>query len=134
MLKESYCTLRRGNVFIGVAHNQRTGIMELKTYMQFELEAIEFKATLSTAKAMWGASCLSHFEKHGDTGTCVLGAGIYCMAVPKGKRKAQKHTLISADSVAQAQGSTNWESGKSEILAYLRANGISCAYEYGFMD
>lgn len=108
--------------------------MELKTYMQFELEAAEFSATVAAAKSMWEASCKAHFEKHGDTGTCVLGAGIYCMAIPKGKRKPRKHTLISALSVAQAQGSTNWESGKSEILAYLRANGVSCAYEYGFMD
>ena len=107
---------------------------DLKTYKPAEIESPEFVAIVEAAKALWSESCKAHFEKYGDTGTCVLGAGIYCMAVPKGKRKPREHTLISALSVAQAQGSTNWESGRKAILAFLRANGISCAYEYGFMD
>lgn len=108
--------------------------MELKNYKEAEINTSEFSTIVATAKAMWEALCIAHYAEHGDTGTCVLGAGIYCMAIPKGKRKPRKHTLISALSVAQAQGSTHWESGKSAVLAYLRANGISCAYEYGFMD
>ena len=108
--------------------------MELKTYKPAEIEAPEFKTIVETAKAMWAMSCVNHFEKHGDTGTCVLGAGIYCMAVPKGKRKPVEYPLISALEVAQAQGSTNWESGKDAVLAYLKGNGIECGYNWGFMD
>lgn len=108
--------------------------MELKNYKEAEINTSEFSEIVATAKAMWEASCIAHYAEHGDTGSCVLGAGIYCRVIPKGKRKAIDHMLIPAESVAQAQGSTNWESGRKEVLEYMRANGVSCAYEYGFMD
>ena len=108
--------------------------MELKIYKEAELNAPEFRAVVAKAKAMWEESCKVHFAEFGDTGSCVLGAGIYCLVVPKGKRKAGKLQIISADSVAQAQGSANWESGRMEVLEFLRANGISCGYEWGYMD
>ena len=107
---------------------------DLKTYKQAEIEAPDFVAIVETAKALWSEACAAYVAKNGDTGTCVLGAGIYCMVVPKGKRKPREHKIISALSVTRAQGADVWESCRKPVLAFLRANGISCAYEYGFMD
>lgn len=90
---------------------------------------------LGKAREMWSARCDAYLKKHGDQGSCVLGAGI---AVPyvghKGKQYA-KRIIISAWSATNAQGSLVWEESVNDIIAFLEQNGVQgCTYLCGRMD
>jgi hypothetical protein len=93
-----------------------------------------FTDVINKATAMWRERCKNHFVKHGDTGTCVMGAGIVVEYIAPRCRKSKRLTIISANSVASAQGSTNWEESEDDIVAYLKENGVECSYYCGWMD
>lgn len=80
---------------------------------------------IEQARAMWRARCDAYQARHGDVGTCVLGAGI---ADDTGR------TLVRAIDVCQAQGASVWEDSVEEVVAFLGSNGIPCHYNPGFMD
>lgn len=105
-----------------------------KTYRPAEIETPKFIAAVESAKEIWKRSCEAHFKQHGDSGTCVMGAGIYIDLIPLRCRKPQKYFIIRAHEVSCCQGSTNWESGRQEVLDYLKAQGIEAHYEWGIMD
>lgn len=105
-----------------------------KFYRTADIETTKFKDAVAVAKDMWMKSCIKHYEAHGDSGSCVLGAGIYIYLIPLRCRKPQKYFIISAYDVACSQGSTNWEYGRKEVLDYLTAQGIDAHYSWGSMD
>lgn len=105
-----------------------------KTYRPAEIETPKFITAVEAAKKIWRKSCEAHFAMHGDYGTCVMGAGIYIYLIPLRCRKPQKYFIIRAHEVSCCQGSTNWESGRQEVLDYLKAQGIEAHYEWGIMD
>jgi hypothetical protein len=108
--------------------------MAEKTYRPAEIETPAFTAAVEAAKGIWKKSCEAHFAKHGDSGTCVMGAGIYIDLIPRRCRKPQKYFIIRANEVSCCQGSTNWEYGRQEVLDYLKAHGIEARYEWGIVD
>jgi hypothetical protein len=93
-----------------------------------------FNASVKKAREMWLVSCIENFKNDGDNGTCVLGAGIQIWYLAPKCRKPSKMMLISANSVSQCQGSTNWEKGREAVLSSLRADGIDCQYAWGNAD
>lgn len=93
-----------------------------------------FNASVKKAREMWLVSCIENFKNDGDNGTCVLGAGIQIWYLASKCRKPSKMMLISANSVSQCQGSTNWEKGREAVLSSLRADGIDCQYAWGNAD
>ncbi len=94
----------------------------------------QFKATIKEARDMWEASCIQNFKDDGDNGSCVLGAGIYVMHIAPRCRTPKKLTIISASSVAHAQGSVNWEKGREKIIDFLKEKGIDVGYDWGTLD
>jgi hypothetical protein len=94
----------------------------------------QFKETIFRAKKMWMAICKENFEKDGDKGSCVLGAGITIMLLLPKCRKPRRTMIIASNEVAQCQGSANWEKGNQQVLSFLSKNGIEAAYECGNMD
>lgn len=107
---------------------------EVTAYQEADVSDPKFKRIVQDAKTMWKAKCESNFQEFGDSGSCVVGAGIYVYYLGKGKRKAEKRMLINAVSVSCCQGSLNWERGHEEIVSYLKENGIETRFEYGQMD
>lgn len=73
------------------------------------------------AMKMWEARCAEYVAKHGDQGSCVIGAAIVIGSVryspPTG-----------------AQGSLVWEDSVKDVLGFLREHGIDAYYDPGSMD
>ena len=108
--------------------------MPPKTYRPPDLLSAQFIITIQRAKHLWAKRCKEHYQKHGDTGTCVLGASIDCYIIPYKCRKYKPYCLISAHDVACSQGASNWENSVKEVIDYLKENGIEAHYNCGHMD
>jgi hypothetical protein len=105
----------------------------MKTYKQKDIND-NFKNIVNIAKQKWIQICKDNLEKYGDEGSCVIGAAIKILFIPKGCRKSRYSTIISSDEVSQCQGSLNWERGVEEIIQYLKENNIDSIYSYGRID
>lgn len=98
-------------------------------------ELAKFEDVINKAREMWKERANEYFEKHGDVGSCVLGAGICIYAVPPRCRNEKKISLIPSHEVARCQGSLHWEHRVNEVVDFLKANGLERAYfDYGMMD
>lgn len=93
-----------------------------------------FLHAIIEAKMMWVARCKEYVEKHGDKGSCVIGAGIKVyMKLPR-KKYAIPEMLISPYEVTPFQGSCIWESSANEIVEFLQSKGLDCFFAMGTMD
>ena len=86
------------------------------------------------AKLIWSDACTKFMEQHGDTGSCVMGAGISIDFIPKGKRTPRRLMVISQYDVCSAQGSVVWEDSKDLALKVFEDHGIATHYSWGMMD
>lgn len=105
----------------------------MKTYKLKDIDD-SFKEVIFRAEKLWSSICKENFDKDGDSGSCVLGAGIYINFLPKGCRKPRAMTIINSSDVSCCQGSLNWERGKDKVLKYLLDYGIEAGYDWGRMD
>ena len=92
------------------------------------------KSAINSARALWHYRCDQDYHKNGDTGTCVLGAGIVVPLLPPRCKVPRTHMVISADEVSCAQGSLNWERSVDEIVELLRPHLPGVYYACGRMD
>lgn len=90
-----------------------------------------FVQAVAMAASRWATSAAEYVAKHGDQGTCVLGAGIGVMFLAKRKRVAEELVLIPAPG---GQGSLTWEASVEEVLGVLRSRGVDAFYMPGWMD
>lgn len=99
-----------------------------------QAELSNFNEVINEARAMWEKSAREYYERNGDVGSCVLGAGICVDVVPPRCRKARSVMIISASSVARCQGSLHWEYNVGAVVDYLRSNGLDAYFDCGRMD
>jgi hypothetical protein len=104
----------------------------MKTYDQKSLDL--YSNQIEEAKNMWRLRCEEYFDKHGDVGTCVLGAGIAVHFLSDVKKISKVLIIISQHDVSHAQGSVVWEDGVGEVVYYLNKLGLDCYYFAGRMD
>jgi len=102
---------------------------EHKNYRRKDLE--KFVPFFNEAQQTWREKTVAHVKKHGDTGTCIIGDGIFVNYIPPRCRKAKPLKVVSPQG---AQGSYNYEQFKDEIMEYLRREGVDCYYRWGRMD
>lgn len=86
------------------------------------------------ARMLWSSECDEYMRKHGDVGSCVLGAGFSIEYIPKGKRSPRMLMILSADSVCRGQGSVIWEDSKNKVEQIFSDAGIKVYYSWGRMD
>lgn len=91
------------------------------------------RQALDEASDLWRRLCADFVAKHGDCGTCVLGAGISVPYKAPRSRTVRNLIVIGVPNTA-AQGSTTWESSVREVIALLAARGVVARYEPGNMD
>lgn len=94
----------------------------------------EFNKIVEQAKSLWKEICKDNFEKYGDEGSCVLGAGIEIKYLPKKCRKYRHKFIIEENEVSKCQGSLNWERRIEEVLEFLKKNNIEAHYNSGYLD
>ena len=99
-----------------------------------QAQLLAARSVINRARALWHYRCDQDYHKNGDSGTCVLGAGIAVPLLPKGCRNPRKHMVISADEVSCCQGSLNWERSVEEIIAILKPHLPGVHYASGRMD
>lgn len=99
-----------------------------------QVELVKFEAVINEAREMWKKSASEYYERKGDVGSCVLGAGIVTYVIPPRCRKPRQIMLISANEVARCQGSLHWEHNIEEVLKVLRDAGLDVAFNWGRMD
>lgn len=76
-------------------------------------------------KNRWTNLCNQNYEKMGDVGTCVLGAGLSLNGV----------VIISTWDVCRVQGNLVWETGLDQLLNDFNLEfKTNIIYEYGCMD
>ena len=98
-----------------------------------QLEALA--PMIALIRQNWAARCAAYMAANGDTGSCVLGAGIGFKYREAGCRSIVRKTLIPAHEVTGAQGSLVWEESVNEFVEVLKAAGLASAfYECGRMD
>ena len=105
----------------------------MRIYKHKELDA-KFYEIVGKAKQMWASYCRQNYAEFGDSGSCVLGAGISIHCIPSRCRKAQPLMIISSNEVAQCQGSLNWERHHEKVVEYLISKGIDAYYTWGNLD
>jgi hypothetical protein len=123
-----------GNRYILIPMNKRTvdGV-EVTVYGESDLGWLEGAA--ENARALWSKRAEAYLKKHGDVGSCVLGAGFWVWFQPKGKRKPVKRMILSAEEVTSAQGSLVWEDSKDEVMKCLTDGYVEgVEYAWGRMD
>jgi hypothetical protein len=100
-----------------------------------EADLCRLTGPANTAAIEWSKECRATYERKGDWGSCVLGAGI---EIPFLKPRAKYPTykmIISASHVCPWQGSCVWEESVPKILAILESLGVVGArYNCGRMD
>lgn len=111
--------------FVKTPYGKRARL--LPEYSLAQLDAI------TRAREAWERSCAVELAKHGDIGTCVLGACIYDADAGQGKYRPN-HVLIDARDVTSAQGSLIWEASVDAIVEMLRKHNINAEYDCGRMD
>jgi hypothetical protein len=107
---------------------------EVTVYQPVDLESAAFMNSVAVAKARWKAEIEKYFQKKGDYGTCVLGAGIKIYFMGKRKRTPEELCLINPHEISPCQGSATWEASVGKIVKQLNAEGIECWFDYGRMD
>ncbi len=107
---------------------------EHKIYSAKEFEELRNSTTVYEAVIKWQASCQAAIKKYGNTGSCVLGAGIAIRVKPPRCRNYRRWLLIKSHEATNYQGSIIWEHGVEKIVKELQAAGIDCYYECGRMD
>lgn len=104
-------------------------------YRDIDLENSEFREVVENAKLLWKQRCTEYLDKHGDRGSCVIGAGICVRYLGPRKRKWVSKTLISPTSVlSRVVGNLVWETSAEEIVTFLRSKGIDAFFELGRLD
>lgn len=101
-------------------------------YKSKELE--QFQSAIEKAKQAWREASVKEYQRTGDSGSCIMGDGIYAFVVPPRCRKPQKVMLIRSSSVACAQGSLHYEACYKVALEMLKEAGLEAHYDYGRMD
>lgn len=99
-----------------------------------QVELAKYRKVIDEAREMWEKSAREYYDKNGDTGSCVIGAGIKIEVIPPRCRKPRAMMLISANEVARCQGSLHWEHNVQTVVNYLRDNGLNAFFDYGRMD
>lgn len=100
-------------------------------YQDADIEKMH--GVIQQARALWKKKTREYVEKHGDVGTCVLGAGIQIWYLPSRCRRPRLHTIVSSPGVAQ--GSVCWEYSKDEVMEFMRSAGFKdLSYAWGRMD
>ena len=89
---------------------------------------------IDCAKTLWRDRCQTYMNKNGDTGSCVMGAGIKIDYLAPRCRNRRNLMIISASEVCNAQGSLVWEDSVKEVVEYLKSKGIEAYYASGIMD
>jgi hypothetical protein len=117
---------------VSFIYKQTGGFMKVYSYK--EVESLKNSDLVSAARTLWQAKSSEYYNKHGDTGSCIMGDGIYILFKPKRCRIPQKFMLIPSNQVARCQGSLHYEHSKDEVISFLRDNGVDCSYNYGMMD
>jgi hypothetical protein len=112
----------------------RTENKEPKIYKSVDVNSEIFKKRIEEAKKLWNEAARIEFEKHGDTGSCIVCDGIQVEFLPPRCRKPIRLTIIPSREVAWCQGSLHYEATKQVALDYLKQHGIDCFYNYGRMD
>lgn len=85
----------------------------------------------------WNKITSEYVIKNGDGGTCVLGAGIEILHIPKKTKKLRKlKRKLIINQPTCCQGSLNWEGERlARVIALLKEQGIlNPRYNQGFMD
>ena len=101
-----------------------------KVYRFEDLHNPKVEAVILEAGRLWTEASSEYIKLHGDTGSCVLGNGIFVALKPPRRRNIYKLKLASP----QGQGEGPGEGTKDPVLKYLKDNGIDCWYECGRMD
>lgn len=107
---------------------------DVPVYTDETLASEDFKRVTAAARELWSKRCKEHYEKNGDVGSCVLGAGITVDYMPPRHRTPVRKMIISQHDVARAQGSINWESSQKEIVKYFEDRGFPVHFAWGNLD
>lgn len=76
-------------------------------------------------KSRWKTLCNDNYRKMGDTGSCVLGAGLM-----DGNKM-----IVRAFDVSPCQGNMVWESGIDKLISdFNQEFNTQVWFEYGNMD
>ena len=98
-------------------------------------EDLEKHHTLvAEVRRTWRGRCAEYVRKHGDKGTCVMGASIGIELLLRGRKNPISHTLINVSDICYAQGSLVWEDSVDEMLTLLRDAFPSVQYNPGSMN
>jgi TIR domain len=101
-------------------------------YLDTSLNDEKFQAICLQAKGLWHLRTSEYVERHGDMGSCVLGAGFSVWHLPARSQKPRRTNILM--SPTRSQGSLTWENSKDEIARFFRDNAIDVHYEWGSMD
>ena len=86
------------------------------------------------AREIWRDLAKEDYEKFGDKGSPIVGDGIYVNALQEGGHKGVKFFLILSNEISFSQSSLHYEARVSEVIDFLRDNGIEANYCLGRMD
>ena len=104
----------------------------IECYEDTDLKDPGFLDICKRAKALWVSRCNEYIERHGEAGTCVVGAGFAVWYLPPRGRKPQEKMVVIPP--VNLQRSITWESSKDEIQRFFENNGIKTHYKMGSMD
>lgn len=97
-------------------------------YRDTDLELIA--PTVNEAKKLWKDLQDEKFKKDGDTGSCILGAGISVNYLGPRKRKAVRKLLFGPS----YQGCGTFEPSVEQVVQFLKEKGVEAYYFAGRMD
>jgi len=103
-------------------------------YQHSDLSNEVMQGTIAKARDLWQKRCAEYVAKHGDRGSCVMGAGIAVWYLAKKCRTPGKLIIIDAREATWYQGSVIWEDSRAEVQKFLADNGIVTCYAWGNMD
>lgn len=104
----------------------------MKIYKTKELE--QFKSLIEQAKTMWIDLAQKEFQSKGDSGCCVIGAGLEVYVLPPRCKHPQSLQLISFNEVSPCQGESAVQNTSKQIVEFLKQHGLETRYNYGRMD
>jgi hypothetical protein len=98
-----------------------------------DADLVKFHPAFMEAMSLWSLRCAQYVAKHGDKGSCVIGAGIGVYYRGPRKRSYELKLVIDVPMTA-SQGSCTWEASVPEVIAFLKTRGIEAHHIYGRMD
>lgn len=99
----------------------------VKAYQREDIERL--REVIHNAEHLWFNEWVEQGSK--DEGSCCGGKGIEVWFIAPRKRCAQPRNIIHCSWV---QGNIAAQRTVKSALAYLKANGIECRYNDGWMD